>query len=336
MGLLLISKPIALQSISRWCLLFFFLFSSQATWGYANQTNSEFGPLFAPSQSPLQAASLTPMLQDAIWQAGDSEVQASATAASIWGITNELFLDYYHNELRFNYQHAPSKQWRWSMDYRYRFSANNHIDTLTIKFHDAFDIGQNGRDTVPKHQATFRAPSEGLDQSGDSTLSFGHRLTLQLDHAIWSNPYHALSASGALLYSYQPNGPFAHHNFEQSLQLNYRYAPSPKHRWYGMVGVTHRQQTEVLQIRAKAVNSHIALGYLYRWQHNHHLWAQAQVSEGIATHVFSLNKPVYETMLGYRYLYSPRQAIEMVILENWVYYDNSADVAFTLSYRQKF
>ncbi|MBY5993534.1 DUF3187 family protein [Ferrimonas balearica] len=297
----------------------------------------DYGPLLVKAQSPMQAQSLTPMMRNAQQlAAGQWAYSVSATAASVWAETPDYMMDYYHNSLDVALRYAPAERWELELGYQYRFAADNGLDSLTAGFHDFFGIPQNGRDQVPKHRFHVSSEKYGVlleDFEGETLTNMvsGYLGYQWLDHA-----RHALSTGVGLSYNHVNSGPFEVSSFEQLAQVNYRFAPSERHRAYVTLGASHRGEGQT--IGGIGINDWAfmyGVAYQYRFHPNHSLMLEYHGYSGETDDVEELDSVSHEVLLGYRY-HLDNGAIELTMIENVFNMDNSTDIAFTLGYRGRF
>jgi len=186
---------------------------------------SDYGPLRTYAQSPAQAGSLTPMLRSGF---------------SLPEGQKELHLTGYH----------------------WRFSGDNHLDSVTMWFHDAFGFSQNGREDAAKHQNQIFS-KDGVNQQDISGENLNNVVILYVGYQLFENQYQGLSLGGSLYYNYVDSGPFEDESFEQALQLNYSFRYE-KHHVHSTAAVSFRQGNEVLS--GISYDNHaysVNLGYEY-------------------------------------------------------------------------
>ncbi|MCL1097655.1 DUF3187 family protein [Shewanella gelidii] len=326
---------------SQLSLVFLFTYSaSAAVVAKPDASSSDFGPLLIRAQAPLQSSSVSTKIRNA-FQSVNHEVYASASMASIWAINDDYTMDYYQNDLQFGGQYAFESGTKIELTYLYRFAANNHLDSLSIAFHDAIGLGQNGREDVDKHRFVIDAPNyidAPITDFANETLNNVWELYFE-QNLYQSAPdslgaHHALSLGATLFYNYVGHGPFADHSFEQSAQLNYSVNFDHQHYLYTLASLSHRDSTDIENFRFKEWTYSLGAGYQYRYDDKHSFLAEMQIYEGIARDLEDLKESVYEFTLGYRYHYK-QGAFEIAMIENVINADNSADIAFTFAYRHR-
>lgn len=294
---------------------------------------SDYGPLRIYAQSPAQAGSLPPLLRSGFsLPEGQKELHLSATATSVWAETDEYFADYYHNTLEGGLTWQINDKWMVDTSYHWRFSADNHLDSLTMWFHDAFGFSQNGREDTPKHQNQIFSKN-GVNQQDISGETLNNAITLYLGYQLFENEQHGLSLGGGLYYNHVGSGPFANENFEQALQLNYSFRYK-RHTFHSTTAVSFRQGDEILS-GLSYDNYTLMLNLGYEYLTGRHGWlVEWHHYQGILETDNDFSKASNEILLGYRY-YLNSSAIEFTVVENFLNMDNSADIALSIGYRVK-
>lgn len=296
-----------------------------------NINYNHYGPLSVYAQSPMQAASLTPMLRSGFaLPEGKKELYGSATAASVWAETDEYYADYYHNSLNGGIKWQLTEKWMLDSHYNWSFSGDNHLDSVTIWFHDAFGIGQNGRDNTTKNQNEIYSKN-GIYQPDISGDTLNNAISFYLEYQLINENNYGLSIGGSLYYNHVNSGPFVDNRFEQALQLNYSYTTG-MHSLYSTAGISFRQNNESLS-GADYKDHALMLSLGYEFLMGRHGWLiELHHYDGLLNTDNDFSKASHEVFLGYRY-YLDNSAIEFAIVENLLNMDNSTDIAFSLGYR---
>ncbi|WP_192888879.1 DUF3187 family protein [Vibrio bathopelagicus] len=301
-----------------------------ASWG-----NKDYGPLISYTQSPLQSVRLTPMLRSGFpLEENKVEVFTAFTAASIWANSHDYHLDYYQNQLQTGLRWQLTKAWQVELNYRWLYAANNHLDKVTINFHDLFDIDQAGRTRKERHQFDIYAPDHDInirDFSGDTLTS---AFTLYTQYQIIDLENHGLSFGASLYYNNVGHGAFEGSSNEQSAQFNYSYQLDIN-TFYTSLGLANQSNREVEHgFSHKKTTWSWMGGYQLTLFENHELHLEYRWYEGAEDGDTEFSEAANEMMFGYRYLMQ-RSAVEISIIENIFNMDNSTDVAFQLAYRHQ-
>ncbi|WP_394142204.1 DUF3187 family protein [Vibrio chagasii] len=297
--------------------------------------NKDYGPLISYTQAPLQSVRLTPMLRSGFPLEEDKlELFTSLTAASIWANSRDYHLDYYQNQLQTGLRWQLTPEWQVELNYRWLFAANNHLDKITINFHELFSIDQAGRDRKARHQFDIYAPEYDIsirDFSGDTLTS---AFTLYTQYQIVNKENHGLSVGVSLYHNNVSHGAFKRSSTEQSAQLNYTYQLDIN-TFYSSLGFANQSNRESENnFTHKKVTWSWLGGYQLTLIENHELHIEYRWYEGADYGETELSEAANEMMFGYRYVMK-RSALEVSIIENIFNMDNSTDVAFQLAYRHQ-
>ncbi|ASJ97233.1 DUF3187 family protein [Shewanella marisflavi] len=299
----------------------------------ANATN--LGPLMTYSQSPLQSNSLSPQLRSGFSLAHQTkEFYISATSSSVWAENEVYHADYYQNSVLMGTKWQFTEKWQANIQYRWNFSANNHLDNVTDKFHTLFGFDANGRDKIKHNQNNIIIPEYGIKVTDFEGETLSSAFSFYTQYQLIQTPHHGLSVGGSLYYNHVGSGPFKDSRFEQGLQLNYSYQ-NRSHHIYTSLGVSYRHNEEVFaQLPYRNTTFAMLFGYQYDLDDNQELMFEHHWYEGSASNIADISDPSNEIVLGYRYNWQ-KTSLEFVILENIFNMDNSADISFTLSLRHR-
>ncbi len=316
----------------RFALCLSLLLSSEV---YADSIN-DYGPLKTYAQAPLLTNGLAPQIRSGFAMPLDTvELYGTATAASIWARTEYYTLDYYQNQIAIGGKWQFTDTWQLEIGYRWNFAANNYLDGLTIAFHDWFNIDQNGRTEVHKDRFVIDMPIYGIEERNfkGSTLSQG--IYSYLQYQMYQTEHHAISVGATLHYSGIGSGIFYGSDWEQAVQINYGYMRG-KHGFDALMSITFRDSdTNFEFLPYTDQNWSFGASYRYEWFENHFLVAEAMFFQRVSEGDDQFSEMAYEVTLGYRYQLE-NSAIEFSANENIINYDNSTDIAFTLSWRYRF
>lgn len=287
-------------------------------------------PLRVYPTSPVQANSFSVQLRSA-QTIQQTELFTTASVSSVWANSKEFELDYYQNQFFTGMQWQLNDKLSAELQYQYSWAGNNHLDTLTIGFHDFFNIGQNGREEAGKHQFNINSSeydTEITDFEGETMVNAIHGY---MQYQLYQQSDHHLAVGVGLYYNHVDDSPFAMSSFEQSIQLNYSYF-AMQHSFFSTVGLTHRDEDDVLGgIPISTLSAAWALGYGYHWG-KHEVLIQYHGFEGTFEDDSEFSSASHEVVLGYRYSLEFMQ-IEVTTTENVVNMDNSTDIAFGIGLR---
>lgn len=295
----------------------------------------DFGPLLIRTQAPLQSSGVTSRLRDAS-ASPYNELFISASMASVWAQTSRYMLDYYQNDELIGGQFAVTPYFRVELSYLHRYAGNNHLDSLSMGFHDLVGIDQNGRDTVDKHRFYTEYDNQVVsDFHGDD---INKAWELYLEQVLIDRGVFAASVGGTLYYNNVNEGAFQGSSFEQAVQLNLTGRAGHSHNFYSMISATYRSHNEFQNIPLEKWTLNWAGGYQYRPAQLHSFLVEYRIQEGEvkeSTGLIELNEHAHELTLGYR-LHLGTAALELAMVENLINMDNSADIAFSAALRYKY
>nr|WP_086940682.1 DUF3187 family protein [Thaumasiovibrio occultus] len=294
----------------------------------AADCETNWGPITSVSPAPLHALSLTPQIEPV---GAINQVQVNVVIASVWAQTPEYELDYYHNDLQLQWRQAFSEHHSIGVRYHFQHATNNYLDSLSLGFHRTFGIDQNGRDTVDRHRQSITLPSL------DAPLELSHRTlnsSFQLDY-YYHQPLSQRQWGASLSYRTTSHGPFSGAGWSGAINVAQQWQHHA-HSWIAMGALALHSNNEWQGVALKPLTWHIGVSYQYQLATRHTLALQWLIHDGRAETLASLDDWVHEINLGYRYLLTPLQAIELSVTQNLIDHDNSADVAFTLNYRKQY
>lgn len=295
----------------------------------------DYGPLQVYAQSPMQSINLSPLLRSGFsLPQGQKEGYITANAASVWSGSDTLLADYYQNGIGSGLKWQITEDLLFDATYTWQFSGDNHLDPLTMWFHDVFGFDQNGRNLQAKHQNQIRSEKYAIDIDNFSGETLNNALNVYLGYQLLQHAHHGISIGGTLYYKYVDSGPFSDESFQQSVQINYGYH-NGNHHVNSTLGISFLHSKAPLS--QQAFESHglmLGLGYEYR-KGRHGLLAEYHRYDGIVSWDQNFSEASNEALLGYRYYFN-QSAIEIIMIENFLNMDNSADIAYTLGYRHKF
>jgi hypothetical protein len=314
--------------------LVFLLLLVMRRYSYAETDALDFGPLLVRPQAPLQTNGVNTRLRDAV-HSFEQEVFFSTSAASVWAESDDYTLDYYQNDVFGGLQLAVNSSMKFEISYVFRYAINNHLDSLTIFFHDLTGMSQNGREAVDNDRFYIDVPEYYDDPIEDFEGEIlGNAWEVYLEQLLFKSSMNTLSVGGTLYYNYIHSGLFRNASFEQAVQLNYTGKFGPYHSLYIMGGVTHRSPDNFSTIALKEWAFNVGVGYQYRANFSHAYLIEYRIYEGEAEELGDLSDPVNEISVGYRFHFG-KSAIEFAMVENIISMDNSADIAFTASFRHR-
>ncbi|WP_260259290.1 DUF3187 family protein [Vibrio intestinalis] len=294
--------------------------------------NTQSTPLRTYASSPFQSSSLSTQLRSG-FAPQQTELFSMLSAASVWAQSDDFQLDYYQNQAHLGMQWRVSDRLSAEVMYQYSWAGNNHIDTLTIGFHDFFNIGQNGRLDVDKHSFDIRSDTYGIEVTDFEGETLVNALHGYMQYQLFENQNHALALGGSLYYNSVNDSPFETSVFEQGVQLNYSFI-NGNHAVFTTVGFTHRDDNLLMNIIPvdSGSTAAFAIGYNYRFFERHEVVIEYHGFEGVLDDGSEFEKRSHEVVTGYRY-HGDGIAFELLATENAIHMDNSTDIMFTTGLR---
>lgn len=295
-----------------------------------------FGPVQSYTQSPFHTNNLSPLLRSGFSLPADEyELFISGTVSSIWAVTDEYELDYYQNQIAFGGKWQLNDKWQVDLHYRWNYAGNNHLDGLTIGFHDLFSLEQNGRKDVSNNRFVINMPNYGIEIENFRGETLSHAITSYAQYQWISRPNHGVSLGVSLYYNDTEHGIFSSSDFEQALQINYGYHQQ-KHALDVTSAITFRNTPTVFEkMPYRSSTWSVATSYRYEWFVNHTFIGQLAVYQGVTNDGGEFSDPSTEFTLGYRYRLK-NSAVEITAVENMFNADNSTDIAFGVAFRYRF
>ncbi|MEI8631556.1 DUF3187 family protein [Vibrio sp. PP-XX7] len=183
-------------------------------------------PLRIYSQSLYHSNSLSTQLRSAFTK-DRVEVYTALSEASVWVQTASYDLDYYQNQAWIGAEWSPAPRFTSNLQFQYSWADNNHLDSLTLSFHDLFGIGQNGRKSTAKHQFNIDSDTYNIHINDFENELMSKAVHGYLQYTFWESSIDAFSIGGSLYYNHVGSGPFQTSSFEQGIQANYSIINGP-------------------------------------------------------------------------------------------------------------
>ncbi|CAH0536138.1 DUF3187 family protein [Vibrio marisflavi] len=290
-------------------------------------------PFRTYAASPLQALSLTTQLRSAEL-VDDAEVFLVGSVASVWAQGRDIQLDYYQNQVMSGVAWRVSESWSAEVKYQLAWSANNHLDTLTIDFHDFVGISQNGRQDEDKHQNNIDSSTYNIAINDFDSEVMVNAVHGYLQWQAFRTSHQAFSFGATLYYNKVSNSPFAASTFDQAFQINYSLFYGASSFFTTIGGTLHSSDEHIFEtLPVKRFTGAWAFGYGYRLARNHELMFEYHGYEGMLEHDEEFTKASQEVVLGYRYYLKDLAQFELSATENIYNMSNSTDIVFSLGMR---
>ena len=295
------------------------------------------GPLNIRSMGPGQALRLAPLPRSPYGlPEGETEVLVNVAAASVFLQLKDVYLvDFNFTDTRIALNHGFANGWSAEFSFNDRRIQNLYLDEVVESFHDIFGIEQNGRDknlnethiVIPQYAADF---GEELDGAFSQTLGLSIQKVL-IDKSIeWPAVAVLLNTSLETL----SDGMIEKGAMDYGLQLSMAQKQSAGY-FYANISYTRFGSDKTLDVIPITETQFSGmLGYEFTQSANQAFIVQYLFSEGVLKGLGALEDVSHEIHLGYKWR-TPKNIIEIGLVENIVNFDNGPDVAFTFGVTHK-
>lgn len=301
-------------------------------------TANDFGALKTNAQSPFHSNSLTTQLRTGI-QNDATEIYGSYNVSSMMAEDANYKMDYLQDQANLGFKMKLTDRLNFDTSFTYIYASENNLDDITYKFHNFFNLSQNGREDLEYGANDIETHYGTHDDFTGETLS--QAITMYFDYDVWHNENHGVTIGTSFYYNDVNSGDFERDSFEQAIQANYAFQLGD-HNLYSTLGVTFTDTPFLTEMDEhedyRNVRFMTGVGYNYAISENHQFIAEMDILQGAfeeSDTVGQLSMVSYEVSLGYRYIYEENTAIEVSMIENIINHDNSADIAFTIGLRHK-
>ena len=297
----------------------------------------ELGPLMVRSQSPAQALRLVPMPSyPRRLKPGYNEIQASYTVSSIWARESGLyFLDFQMADTRIGLLHGLHNGWSVEWAINQRQTLNAHLDGITLAFHNAFGIDQNGRDKVPKNDIRIQIPPYGIDLDRSDAGVFTRGVELTANKLLYrgTRSLPAFSTSFTMRYETHDGATSNRGEIDTSAQFAVSKKFGADHA-YANFTYTHFGSDHFMTVPLRSNQFSGMLAYELSTAPNRAFLVQYLYSQGVVPELGELSKPSHEIHLGYKWRFE-RSVAQLGLIENIINLNNSPDfgLTFGLNYR---
>jgi hypothetical protein len=318
------------------------LFLLTATTGFAGEPNYAhnhgLGTLQIDSQSPAQSLRLTlPMLIPGDIKPGWG-TDIHTTWANVWVSNSTFLLDYEILDTVIAATYGINNRLGLSVAFDNRDYFGGVMDNFIQEFHDLFNIGQNGRDEVPKNRKIIQR----FDQQTGDTVTFSASelnnsgVTLLLNYNIThgTQTWPSLNVFGMARYVLNAAGIFNHGNHQVDCGFGLGFAKRWSKRWYtyAAVGYTLFDDYEVYVTESdleplRFEDYQLTGMFSLSWHYTPTLAILVQYlySGPDIKNVDKLDDPSHEVHLGFRWNCRHYGMIEFALIENVITFNNSPD-----------
>lgn len=307
-----------------------------------------YGPLAVPAQSVFQSLQIgiRPRTPSTLAR-GQYEIRTTATWSNFWAVggtvqrPHDYFLDYetLQNTLAMAYGLTDRVEVELELQNRKRFGGE--LDDLSQGFHDLFSIDQNGRDLVDKGLFVFDLDPPG--PSGPVSLGSGDRgaysrtLQLSLQHNV------TCGTASAPAFAYTVNARLetldaGDLSGGRDLDLGASLALSRRVRQfyvYGTLGFAWFGKNRFRGIQLSDTQWTALAAGEWRFKPRMSLVLQWLSTEGLIDGFEPFSESSDEFTLGLKWELRKLGTLEAGIVENFISFDNTPDVAYHIGFSQR-
>ncbi len=302
-----------------------------------------YGPLHVYAQSPLQALrmGILPRTPSTLAR-GQWQVRGGASWVNVWAEEEGSHeLDYEMLQLTTAVAYGLSDKLELEVELSDRSRFGGGMDGFVQGFHDAFGVGQNGRDEVPRDRFHMAFTPEGqaavtLDD-GDRG-SFSRSVQVSLQHNITCGTErlpaiaYSVTARYELLERDQPTGG-DELDLGVSVSLAQRFGQVYV---YASLGYARFGREAFRGIALDDDQLTFMVAGEWHFAPRHALLLNLTQSEGVARDFGAFSKSSTEVTLGWKWEFLPRTTLELGLIENILSFDNSPDFGLHLGLSRRF
>jgi len=314
-----------------------------------NDYNFGPGPSTARSQGPAQTLRMTTAaIVPGSIKPGFS-IMAGLTEASIWGQDPNMVLDFGIQDTRLGGTYGLSERLGFGLFFDKRHYYGGIFDQVTLNFHNILGIDQNGRDEVDKYlhhviqyddagNVIFETNDmEQYDNSGIS-LSAHYVLTFGSDGFL-----PAIGLTGVVRYATEAPPGDEDHPVDWTIGSGISKRLSEAWYLYGYLSYTSFGQ-DVLQPKGPTVKPleytddaiNVMMAGAWKFDPKWAFLVQYSRTEGAIEDFNILSETSNEVNLGVKWQMSDRDSLEITLIENAIFHDNSPDFGLVLTYAHHF
>jgi len=324
--------------IAAWIILIFIVTIAVPESCYC-QVYPDHGFGFIPlrSQSPIQQLRFG-IQHHPPWTVpeGTWSFQLQHTWKNVWLHHSGLFRfdgEIHETVLRSSY--GINNRLEMMVEFPVRYLSGGILDGFIEGFHRTFGFGQAARDQFPRDQfvveiyhpdpngQTYRlASAEAGWQVGNVVTSLTYLLVNNKQ-----NSFRAVVTGNLKLPTGSRTELFGSQgvDFGLSLGTGFNYGNIYP---YLNCGLVYYSDDSVLGIKLRQWHATMLIAFEYHQNGSNHSWIlQGLVESGVAEKFDQFSQRTSELLIGYKHRYQSGVVLEIGILENLFYYDNSPDVA---------
>lgn len=296
------------------------------------------GPLRLSSQSPGQSLRLGLIPHTPVdLTAGEWKLYAGSSWVNVWANEADYALDYEALTTEVLMAYGINHHWAIEVGALNRVTFGGRMDAMIQGFHDAFDLGQSGRDSVPLNQTNIRIDptntqpglllgEEDLQNNSQTYLRGALLWTMTDGHDAWPATALALTLQAPIGDRGGYNGGLIDVSLDLSLS-------KPIGDWvgYASVALTRFAADEVYGLDLHRTNW-AGLGAIeYRITSDWSVLLQYLVSQGVAPDLYVFSKASHELTLGTQVRVGRHTIMQLGLIENLFIFENSPDFGVHLA-----
>lgn len=296
------------------------------------------GPLRLSSQSPGQSLRLGLIPHTPVdLSAGEWKIYAGSSWVNVWANEEDYALDYEAITTEVLVAYGINHSWAIEVGALNRVTFGGRMDAMIQGFHDGFNLGQSGRDSVPLNQTNIRMdPTDtqpglllGADELQNNYQTFvrGALLWTMTDgHDAWPATALALTVQVPI----GDRGGYDGGLIDVSLDLS---LAKPIGDWvgYASVALTRFAADEVYGLDLHRTNW-AGLGAIeYRITSDWSVVMQYLLSQGVAPDLYVFSKASHELTLGTQVRVGKHTIMQLGLIENLFIFENSPDFGIHLA-----
>jgi len=309
---------------------------------FANDSNYGLGIFMMRSQSPgpslrFSMPYIFPSRNKSGWT-----TYIGADWTNVWAEKKNYTLDYEMLDIHAAVSYCFNSRFELGFFMENRFFFGGEMDNAIEKFHDLFDIAQDGRDESDQNLSrVILRDDQGtvlLEYNAEKFENNGVGLFVQYTLHHGNTRWPSISVNGQMRYALKE--PDAITDDDQPLDMGIGIGLSKgfceKWHTYFNLNFTYYGQTEFdgLAFDNNSLSGILALSY--GWTPKFSLLIQYIFHEGVIHDLDSLDKYSHEVIMGFKWLLTHGGVVELGLIENIIDTDNSADVGLHFAYTYRF
>ena len=302
---------------------------------FDSRQNTGYGPLFLRSASPFQFLRLSLLLESPdILEKGRFEIRQVVTWVNLWGFERDKYIvdgEILRSATCLKY--GVTRRWQVGVELPVMSGMGGFADGYIEDFHQAFGMGQHHRDEFERNQFKVELRTKEGDVFSQENLDgdIGLQDTILSSTLLITRGSNLWPAVSSVLHIKLPTGGNREllgskgidfglslvaakrlsHAFHVYLGVGYVYFDSD--RFNGTIRLTHDQWTFMIALE-------------YRLGKRTSLVAQYLGNSGAARDLYEFSKSTHEITFGFQWQTGDNTQIQIGVLENIFFYDNSPDI----------